>query len=167
MKRGFTLIEVLISIAIVAFISGGVLVNLNQYNSRQKLNKSIDDVVSSFKLVQSYAKTRQLPVDSAETELKYIQVQIVDGKYLVADANGVGSTYFHTLVNTDEVTVSSIPAVIYFWPGSGKLVKDIGGTAYGSGETVTITIQANSDISDHGVLEINSLGQINVISISE
>lgn len=165
MRRAFTLIEILVSVSIVAIISGGALVNLNQYSSRQRLQKSVGEVNSALKLAQNYAKTRQLPIGSSETDLNYIRVSIEDGKYLVADANGVGSTYFHILVNTDEIEVGSTPAEIFFWPGSGRLVSDTNGTAYTSNEKATFYVRANSDITNYGKIEVSSLGQVNVVGI--
>lgn len=165
MRRAFTLIEILVSVTIVAVISGGALVNLNKYSSRQRLQKSVGEVNSALKLAQNYAKTRQLPIGSGETDLKYIRVFIKDDKYMVAEANGVGSTYFHILVNTDEIEVGSTPAEIFFWSGNGRLVGDTIGTVYASSEKATFYVRANSDITNYGKIEVSSLGQVNVVGI--
>lgn len=164
MNRAFTLVEILVSITIIAFISGGVLVNLNKYSSRQELIRSVENVNSSLKLAQNYAKTRQLPVGSSETDLNYIHVSM-DGDYLVAEANGVGSTYFYTLINTSEIKIGSTPADIYFWPGSGRLSKNTVGTAYTTNEKATFYVGATGDINNYGKIEVDSLGQVNLIGI--
>jgi len=162
MKPGFTLIEILVSVTIVALISGGALVYLNNFNSRQKLDRSKEEVISAIKLAQSYAKTRQLPFGSAETELQYVQLQTV-GNYLVAGANGIGSTYFSVLVNNEGMAIGSTPALVYFWAGDGRLSQDTVGTSYANDEKATFYIQAQNDIDDYGKLEINSLGQVNFV----
>lgn len=165
MKRAFTLVEILVSVTIVAFVSGGALLVMSKYSSRQRLSKSVETVNSSLKLAQNYAKTRQLPVGSTETDLSYIHVYISDGKYLTAEANDVGSFYFYTLVNDSEINVGSTPADIYFWAGSGRLVRDVGGTAYGINEKATIYIGATGNINNYGKIEIDSMGQVNIIGI--
>lgn len=158
MKQAFTLIEILVSMTILAIISGGALVYLNNFNSQQKLNKGRDEVVAAVKLAQSYAKTRQLPLNSEETDLRYVQLQIKDGN-LVAGANGIGSTYFSLQVGDKEIGVSSVPEVIYFWAGNGFWVKDEMGTLNGDDETAKLIIELKNIIISQKVIEINSLGQ--------
>ena len=160
MKSAFTLIEILVSMTILALISGGGLVYLNNFNTRQALNKSKDDVVSSIKLARSYAKTRQVPFGSAETELKYVQFQMV-GKNLVAGANGIGSTFFNMVATNNSIGVSSIPVIIYFWGGNGFLAKDSLGTMFGVGETVSIFVQSRNNLLGYYRIIVNDLGQIN------
>lgn len=139
------------------------MVNLNSYSSRQKLNKSVDEITSLLKLSQSYAKTRQFPVGYAGTDLQYIRVQLVDGKYLEADANGIGTTYFSTLVTNSEVSIGTTPAILYFWSGTGRLVGDTSGTPYGASELATIYIHMKGETNTFSKLEINSLGQIKFV----
>lgn len=163
-RQAFTLIELLIAITIVTVVSGGALVYLNNFNASQKLIKSKDEVMSVVKLAQSYAKTRQLPYASMETELKYVQLQM-SGNYLVAGANGVGSTFFRTEINNGGMTVTTNPNIIYFWAGDGRLAKDTTGTSYGDSEKATIRVQASGDNDDYGQIEINALGQVNFLGI--
>ena len=159
MKRAFSLVEILVSVTILAVISGGALVYLNSFNSQQKLNKGRDEVVLAIKLAQSYAKTRQLPVGSDETELRYVQLQIKDGN-LVAGANGIGSTYFSIRIGNEGIGVSISPQVIYFWAGNGFWVKDELGTLNSNNEKAEVTIEQKNIIISQEKIEINSLGQI-------
>lgn len=166
MKRGFTLIEILVSITIVALISGGALIYMNNFNMRQKLNSSQEEVVSALKLAQSYAKTRQLPLNSVESELNFVRIEVSSGGFLVARANSdVGTTFFSKLVNNNEIEVSTSPAVIYFWAGGGgRLSHDIDGTPYGVGETATVLVQRKILSSDYYQIVINALGQISGVN---
>ncbi|HBP50949.1 MAG: hypothetical protein US68_C0006G0015 [Candidatus Shapirobacteria bacterium GW2011_GWE1_38_10] len=159
MKRAFSLVEILVLVTILAVISGGALVYLNSFNSQQKLNKGRDEVVLAIKLAQSYAKTRQLPVGSDETELRYVQLQIKDGN-LVAGANGIGSTYFSIRIGNEGIGVSISPQVIYFWAGNGFWVKDELGTLNSNNEKAEVTIEQKNIIISQEKIEINSLGQI-------
>jgi prepilin-type N-terminal cleavage/methylation domain-containing protein len=166
MRRGFTLVELLISFTILAVISGGALVYLNNFNARQNLDKASDEVISSLRLAHSYAKTRQLPLGSQEAELRYVQVQVI-GSNLVARANGVGETYFDIAVNSSEIGVSTIPQTIYFWGGNGFLSSDSDGTMYGIGDTVGIIIQLQSNIVGYNLVVIDALGQVRLIGYNE
>ena len=159
MRKGFSLMELIVSITAVVIISGGSLIYLNNFNSRQKLEKAKNEVISSMKLAQSYAKSRQLPIGSTESKLDFVQVQ-VNGTNLVAGANGISSVFFNKkIAESDEVTLSLSPAIIYFWNGNGKLANQ-SGVVLGDGETATMTITLNADVDDSRRVIINSLGQI-------
>jgi prepilin-type N-terminal cleavage/methylation domain-containing protein len=161
MKRAFTLLEILVSVTIVALISGGALVYLNKFNSQQFLNKSKDEVVSAMKLAQSYAKTRQLPFGFGETELNFVQVKISENGFLELRANSdIGPTYSSLLVNSGAISVGSTPAIIYFWAGDGRLSRDTFGTSYGSDEKATLYVRAGGDVNDYVKIEIDAMGQI-------
>lgn len=160
MKKSFTLIELLISFTVLSLISGGALVYLNNFNSQQKLTKTRDEVISTLKLAQSYAKTRQLPLNSLEKELKYVQIQILNNN-LVIGANGIGSTFFN-MVSNDDVGISSTSTMIYFWGGNGFLSRGNTGPMFGVGETVKISVQVKSKKDDFSLITIDSLGLISV-----
>ena len=161
MKIGFTLIELLVAVTIVAVVSGGSLLYLNKFNSGQILQKNIDEVVSVLKLAQSYAKTRQLPFGSSETELKFVQVKVTPSGYLELRANSdIGPTYSNILVNSGIISVGSTPAVIYFWAGTGSLSKDAFGTNYSSEERAQVNVWANGDINDESKIFLDSMGQV-------
>ena len=161
MKKGFTLVELIVSIVIISLISGGALVYLNRFNSRQKLEKTKEEVVAAINLAKSYAKGRQLPPDSVEIKLKYVQVQMSSGGYLVVGANGVGSTYFQEKVNENNVlTVGLNPSILYFWPGSGYLSRNTLGEMFRNDEIAKAIIQSQNDLTGYYELTINALGQI-------
>jgi len=162
MKKAFTFIEILISVTIVALISGGGLVYLNNFNSRQKLEKSKEEIVSAIKITQSYAKTRQLPVGSTLPELNYIRL-MMSGDYLVAGANGNGGSFFRNMVNNGEITVTCSPTYIYFWAGEGKLSKntDVANPSfYGVGETAVINVINGVEAEGSYKIIIDAFGQI-------
>ena len=166
MKSSFTLIELLISFTILAVISGGALMYLNNFNAQQNLDKVSNEVVSSLKLSHSYAKTKQVPIGSAETELTYIQVQMV-GSGIVARASGIGETFFDIKINNNGIGVSFSPGVIYFWAGNGFLSHDGAGEMYGAGETVTITVQSQNNFIGYNAIIVDALGQVKLISYNE
>ena len=144
MKRAFTLIEILVSITILVLISGGALVYINNFNNQQQLIASRNEVVSALKLAQSYAKTRQVPLGSTETDLKYVQFQML-GSNLVAGANGIGSTFFASQIGKNiNLSIGISPTVLYFWGGNGFLSSDNKGTLYKDSESAKIILKSET-----------------------
>ena len=167
MKRGFTLVELIVSIVIVSLISGGAMVYLNRFNSRQKLEKTKDEVVTSIKLAQSYAKGRQLPSNSAEPELKYVKLEL-NGNFVTAYANEDAATsYFSKTVNNSETLVSFSESPIFFWSGSGRLAKNGTDEFYGENETEKVTVSYSAEETERYEIIINAMGQIKEINYYE
>lgn len=173
MKRSFTLIELIVSVVIVMLISGGALVYFNEFNSRQKLEKAKDEIVASIKLVQSYAKGRQLPINATQSELKFVYLTLIGGSdglnnsYLKGCAFGEDNNwYFRTLVKKDGIIVSMYPPIIYFWAGTGRLA-DAGGVFYGVGDTAKVTVTHSAEIDERYEIIINALGQIKEVNYYE
>lgn len=167
MKRAFTLIELIVSVVIVMLISGGALVYLNEFNSRQKLEKGKDEVVAAIKMIQSSARGRQLPLNSTKSELNYIRLYTPllgtpPKRYLKADVNGDGSDIFYRKsVNELGVDVS-ISNDIYFGAGNGRLIKNltIPYTYYLDTETATIIVENEAEKIEGYRIIIDALGQI-------
>lgn len=158
MKRGFSLVELIVSVVIVSLISGGALVYLNKFNSRQKLEKTKEEIVASIKLVQSYAKGRQLPQGSTASELKYVRLELNSGSVTASD--DVGTSYFSKIVENSETKVTFSQSPIRFWSGTGRLALDTSGTAYEVGKTETITIQQTIESTEKYLIRINEMGQV-------
>ena len=171
MKRGFSLIELIVSVVIISLVSGGALVYLNKFNSRQKLEKGKDEVVAAIKMIQSSAKGRQLPNGSTLSELIFIQLYspIIGGvRYLKADANNVGDQiYYRKSVTELGVDVNTDQPFIYFWAGSGRLAKNGTDDFYGENETAKITVTHSAEINERYEIIINAMGQIKEVNYYE
>lgn len=141
MKKAFTLVELLISFTILAVISGGALVYLNNYSNRQELKRAKSELISALKLAQSYAKTRQVPLGSSVKDLKYVEVQIISPNTIVAGANGIGLTYFRYVIDKSNVlSIGVSPSPLYFWGGTGFLSHDILGDIYDQEEKARFVV---------------------------
>ncbi len=163
MKRAFTLIELLISVTIIAVVLGGGLIYFNNFNQRQKLERTEKQIVADLKLAQSYAKTRQVPMGFAAGDLAYVQVQFSAGN-LVAGANGIGATFFSDkMPYNNEIGVGMSPAVIYYWAASGKISSDPGGNFLGENNRVRIQIQRDDSEVMYKEINIDALGQIELL----
>jgi len=169
MKRAFTLVEIIVAIVIVSLISGGALLYMNEFNSRQKLEAAREEVATSVKLVQSYAKTRQLPLGSSQSELRYVTLSLfgTNKEFLNAHANTDASRpYFRNLVNNDEISVSLSPEPIIFWAGTGRLAKNTSGEVYGADETAVVIVESNSVTKKYRII-IDAMGQIREVEHEE
>ena len=179
MKRAFTLVELIVSVVMVMLISGGALVYLNEFNSRQKLEKGKDEVVAAIKLVQSHAKGRQLPLGWGEIllssacsgELSYIKLytfNLTEGETLIANANECNNPWFYrnSVKNIGITDISifspavSYPSIILFGAGTGRLIGDTKGTPILDTGTATIIVKNEAEKIEGYRIIINALGQI-------
>jgi len=172
MKRAFTLIELMVSIMIVMLISGGALVYLNKFNSRQKLEKGKDEVVAAIKMIQSSAKGRQLPTDwnscMGINELLYVSFYTFTDLSLVptlkAQANNCGNPwYYRKPIKELGTNISLSPGNIYFGGGNGRLIKSISTIPYSyylDTETATVIIENEAEENEGYRITINAMGQI-------
>lgn len=156
---GFTLIELMISISILAVFITASTVYFNDFNSRQKLNKAEVEVESAVKMASNYAKIRQSPVGDDEKVIFVELSKNVSGK-IVATVNGVGATYFASSIVNGGVIVSLNPSTIYFWGGNGKLAADVDGNFYDADQTARIVVSISEGVAETRTVIINSLGNI-------
>jgi len=153
---GFTLIELMVVIALVIIFAGSGVVYLNNFNVKQKLDKAKAEVVSMVKMSQNYAKIKQTPVGNSD-EVRYVRLR-KNGSNIEADINGIGTTYFSSNITDNGLTITFDN--LYFWGGSGQLSSDVNGTFLGPTDKVNITITLNQGISETRVVVINSLGGV-------
>lgn len=153
---GFTLIELMVAIALMIIFAGSGVVYLNNFNVKQKLDKAKAEVVSMVKMSQNYAKIKQTPVGNSD-EVRYVRLR-KNGSNIEADINGIGTTYFSSNITDNGLTITFDN--LYFWGGSGQLSSDVNGTFFGPTDKVNITITLNQGISETRVVVINSLGGV-------
>lgn len=153
-RFGFTLIELMVAIALVIVFAGSGAVYLNNFNIKQKLDKAEAEVRSMIKMSQNYAKIKQPPVGNS-AEVRYVRLRKT-GSNIEADVNGIGTTYFSN--NITQVGLGITLNTIYFWGGTGQLSSDANGTFFGPTDRVNITITLNQGVSETRVVVINSLG---------
>ena len=154
--KGFTLIELMVAIALVIIFASSGVVYLNNFNVKQKLDKAKAEVVSMVKMSQNYAKIKQSPVGNSD-EVRYVRLR-KNGSNIEADINGIGTTYFSNKITENGLTITFNN--LYFWGGTGQLSSDVNGTFFGPTDQANITITLNQGVSETRVVVINSLGGV-------
>jgi len=94
--KGFTLVELMVVVAVIIVLTGIGAASLNKINNNQKLEGLKNELVSSLNLAKSMAITNQLPSDVNDS-LKYVQIIMSTGNSMRADAvtmNNGNQTYF-------------------------------------------------------------------------
>jgi Tfp pilus assembly protein FimT len=72
-KFGFTLVELLVGITIIMLLAVVGTVSLNNFNGRQKIISTKDDLITNLRLARNYATSMQMPSGLTGT-LDYIRV---------------------------------------------------------------------------------------------
>lgn len=160
--KAFTLIELMVAIALVIVFAGSGVVYLNNFNIKQKLDKAEAEMRSMVKMSQNYAKIKQKPV-GYNSEVFYVSLTKSASGNLESKVNGVGSTYFSSKISEIGVTFSIAPTTLYFWGGKGQLSIDnntLTPTFFGPTETAKITISINQSVAETRTIIINSLGGV-------
>lgn len=178
MKRAFTLVELIVSVLIVSLISGGVMVYLNRFNSRQKLEKGKEEVVAAINLARSSAKGRQLPLgytsgcdETNSNELLYVKLYTflpAEGLTLKAQANECGNPWYYRNpvknIGATDITIfspaPSYPSTILFGAGTGRLIGDTKGTPISETGTATVIVENEIEEREGYTITINAMGQI-------
>ena len=155
MKKGLSLVELLVVVAITLLLSGGALVYINDFNAKQKMELTRKELVSNLRLARSYALTNQMPEAGS---LEYVEVSVAEDGVIEALVNGVGTSYFSHDVSPTGVSVSLGVAVLRFSAYDGKRVEDSG--PVGVDDLAQIII-SSAEVGSTLVIEVESSGLIN------
>ncbi len=163
-KGGFTLIELMIAVAVLAITSGLTLLTMNNYSTNQAQAAVRSEIVANLRMARSLAKTMQKP-DGFTGDLRYVEVIIYGNVVMEAwayDSLGVGATYFSRNVAKKGVAVSEVVSgEIIFAPYEGKLMEFVGTdlVPLADGDSREILVGAG-DFSETIVIEIRPQGVV-------
>lgn len=164
MKKGFSLIELMVVTAIIAVLLGGTIIYFNQSKSVQKLGATKSELTASLRMARNYARTLQVPVGFVGN-LVYVGVSLSTGGVMrIYPASSGGESplsYFSRDISPDGVNISVNPSEIFFAAYDGKLLKNDGGIVpRGAGEVVTIVISSSEGIGSTESVRINAMGLV-------
>lgn len=153
--NGFTLIELIVSIAILLLLVLGLIASYNNFNQSQQVGQAARTVKASLKLGQSKALSGLKPASGC-TELRGYTVSFTGATYsmqaLCSEAEGlVGATVNLSL--PANISFSPVPGSFTF----GVVTRGLLGvtspvtiTITGFGKTYTLTVEPNGVVTDGG-----------------
>lgn len=148
---GFTLIEILIAISIVALVGGLVLANYTRYNKNQQLKQAALTLKSNLRLAQSKATTGQKPRLGC-TELLGYQVTFSSSSSYSTQAvctEGPSGEAISVSLPTG-IQFSSIPNPITFGVLTRGIASDVTITLTNTAKNYAISLSRSGDINDLG-----------------
>ena len=156
MRKGFTLIEVLISLTIIGLLFGFGFANFRDYSRRQQLLSVARNLKGQIRLVQSKASAGEKPDDikcNGTNTLSSYSFQIVSTTSYRTVANCMGGNVTIKTENLpDGISMSPTSGIISFKVlGQGTNITAGGSfvitlTHTGTGSTSLVTVTAGGEI---------------------
>ncbi|MPN30847.1 hypothetical protein SDC9_178318 [bioreactor metagenome] len=152
--KGFTLVELMVVVAIMIILTGIGAASLNKVNNNQELDGLKNELVNSFNLARSMAITNQLPATMNDS-LKFVLVTMTIGSSMRADAvtvNGDVVPYFSR--NNKSITANSD---FGFSIENGRLTN---GSGVLTDSPLCMTLYLDKDSDDKKYIFIDTTGLI-------
>ncbi len=158
-KSGFTLIELMVAVAVFAVVGGFSLNYINGFGARQDLGAVRDEVVSAIRLARNYAVTQQ-KASGFVGEMRYVSVNIGSSLVSIYPDVSTATPYYSKDFTSNSVNISKSNGndTIRFSSFEGKMVGTTGVTL-GVGSSVMITLTSVTGTTS--VVIIDSLGVVN------
>jgi len=153
MRNGFTLIELIISIGIVAIISSIGFINLVGYNQRKNIGLVGQEVVAVLRSAQNYSTSQESGSQWGVHFENSTSSEEIDFYELFAGSSYSGSTVMQ------KVPLES--GVIFSSPSTGESLDIVFSAVTGlpgASSTIKVTVSGNESVSS--TIIINSNGQI-------
>jgi type IV fimbrial biogenesis protein FimT len=109
-ESGFTLIELLVAITIGILVVGFGSMALNDFNEKQKVESTRQELISNLRLARNYAITNQIPVNSSrDTDRVAITID-TNGLMTIGTQNSgnidTGYTFFSKDVTPNNIFIT-------------------------------------------------------------
>ena len=157
-RRGFTLIELTVGIGIVMMLTGGIVVNYNRYNDRQKVKQAALTLKNNLRLAQTKASAAEWPLSCVSpgctcSQLSGYTVSFTGTAYEIralCSEGLVGTVQSVTL--PASVSFASVPPSLTFQVLSRGVAIPSPTIISLTGSAVTYDIQLNpsGDVNDLG-----------------
>lgn len=152
-SRAFSFIELVVSIAILLLLIGGLLSSYTNYNQNQAVRQATLTVKANLRLAQSKALSAAKPTSGC-TELMGYTVSFTGSGYSVQASCTEGLVGTKTdIALPGDLTLSPVPADMTF----GVLTRGLKDSAnsvtislVGYGKTYQLVVSPNGDITDVG-----------------
>jgi type IV fimbrial biogenesis protein FimT len=163
--NGFTLIELMVVIAIGIILVGVGVTTTSKYLARESLNSAKEEIKSTLQTARNYAITAQKP-DIFVQQLDCVAVTLsADGKLAVWPVNllsGTGASYSNKDISSDDVSLA--PTINYkdliFSVPEGKLLTSDEKTPVDANYVMTISVSSTEGIADTMSVSVDAGGKI-------
>jgi prepilin-type N-terminal cleavage/methylation domain-containing protein len=135
-KDGFSLMEIVVTSAIMLVTIAAGFGFINNYNARQEVSATYTDIISGLKMARNYAVTRQRP-KNLTTEPPYVTINILNDGWSIYSGADTAMSYAAKDWSGRAVTVGG--GMLRFSMLGGFLLDD-SGKRIGLGDTATISI---------------------------
>lgn len=151
--KGFTLIELMVSVAIMGVMVGGGVFYMNRVNSLQKIDSAREELISNLREARNLAITNQKPIGFTDLVTE-IYVDLKPNGLLEVKPNSVTEEIKYSSKNIADVNIDIgiTNGPIRFEMYTGKLM--------GSGSIEIIISSKELTSAEDKVISINSSGLI-------
>jgi type II secretory pathway pseudopilin PulG len=171
---GFTLVELMVVVAISMVLMGAGMVAYNSYNSREKTNQAASEIVSQINLAKSTALTNQIAAGFVDS-LDYVAVVLENGTISAFPVNmvsGIGSSYFSKEIIDDGIVISNLSfGDLQFGATTGKLLLKDADPSFNANPLsasevgISLTIASNAEGDDQKMILVTPAGIIKLSTI--
>jgi prepilin-type N-terminal cleavage/methylation domain-containing protein len=158
MRNGFTLIEIMVVVAVIIVLTGVGAVSLNKFNGNQALDAQKEELMSDLRLARNMAKTNQLPY-GVSGSLQYVEIEILN-KILTVNSVSIdesGNTNVNDYSTKKNESTNTINSSFGFSVENGRLTN---GNGVLVSSPVCLTLYLDSDSSDKKYVYIETSGLI-------
>lgn len=145
---GYTFIELLVTVAIVLVMTGGVIVNYNTYNDTQKTRAVALTVKNNLRFAQGRAYNGEKPPEGCSVLLGY-QVNFTASTYTVQAkcSEGLAGTAQNFSLETG-ISLSPVPSTVTFRVLSRGIDTDTTIKVVGPGKSYQFGVTRSGDMSE-------------------
>jgi len=152
-KNGFTLIEMVVVVAMMGLMVGLGSVYFSRNSNQRAVDETVSKLISQIEIARNNAKIRNSPKGGAESNFRYVKLEVIDGVAIITNSNGY--EYSRTPITSAEVSIDNITGCgLCFAAGEGKLIDSSGGFL-----TDEVTIAISSGDSAKNVI-VNTTGLV-------
>lgn len=142
--RGFTIIELIVSVVIILLMTGLLIAGYNQFNSNQVVIQAASSFTNNLRAVRTNARSGLKP-SGCDTLIAYQVTFSTDSTYSSQAICVVGGSQMETGATTNYslptgVTFDTIPATITFYTAGQGITQNESITLRGQTKTQTIVL---------------------------
>ncbi len=149
MKKGFTIIELLVTMGVILLLGGGVVAAFNNFNENQRVKQAALGFKSNLRFAQNKALSGEKP-SGCGTLVGYT-VSFAASSYTIqaqCDSGLVGATI--TTLFPSGVSFVPVPSPFTFAVLTGRIASDTTITLSGLNKTYSLTVSGSGNVNTVG-----------------